>query len=401
MTELQKKIKIKGDYRLWWWYIIMLLVAVVLTSSSTANLSILSKGNVTSYWLKHIVFMSLGLGIVYIFSRLPREYINLLYLLADYFLYFSLGLVFLTMFIGVEKADAKRWLSLFGFQFQPSEIARLSLIIYAAKELTMTIKAKSKKEKYNILNKLFWLSLFTSALVGANNLSSGLIILAIIFGMIAIAEIPQDIKTKLLKRLVLLSLAGLTVVILFPGKFFRNQTWKSRITQMLHPRYSYTDQSTQAKIAIAKGGLISFNLGKGVQKALIPQEYSDYLFSVIVEETGLLGGLIVIIFYIALMFILAKIMSRLKRVFLLYMIAGFGLSIEIQAFIHILVNVGLFPVTGQPLPFLSLGGTSVLVNSTMIGLIISFSRFVKKNPQPTTNEPVDITFNEKTKIIVG
>lgn len=401
MTELEKKIKFNGDRRLWWWYIIMLLIAIILTSSSTANLSILSKGNITSYWFKHLFFMLLGLGIVYIFSRLPREYINLLYSLADSFLYFAVGLVIITFFIGVEKADAKRWLSLFGFQFQPSELARLTLIIYAAKELTLTVKAKSKKEKNRILNRLFWTSLFVSALVGLNNLSSGLIILAVIFGMFAIAEIPQDLKNQMLKKLILLSAAGLIILLLFPGKIFRNLTWKSRLKQMIHPTYSYTDQSTQAKIAIAKGGLIQFKLGKGEQKALIPQEYSDYLFSVIVEETGLAGGILILGLYLALLLFITKIMSRLKRAFLLYMIAGFGLSIEIQAFVHILVNVGLFPVTGQPLPFLSLGGTSVLVNSTMIGLIISFSRFVKKNPQPTTNEPVDITFNEKPKLLIG
>ena len=399
MSALMKKIN--GDIRLWLWYIFMLAVAVVISSSSTANLSILSKGNITSYWLKHIIFMFLGLGIVYLFSRLPREYINLLFSLAEPFLYFSIGLVIITMAIGVEKADAKRWLSFFGFQFQPSELAKLALIIYAAKELTVSVKTKSKKEKNKIVIRIFWMSMLTSGLVAMNNLSSGLILIAIIFSMLAIAEIPSELKKKILKNITIISVVGLFVLLLFPVKIFRNNTWKSRIKQMIHPTYSYVDQSTQAKIAIAKGGLFALNLGKGVQKALIPQEYSDYLFSVIVEELGLIGAIFIIGAYVVLLILIAKIMSRLRRVFLLYMIAGFGLSIEIQAFVHILVNVGLFPVTGQPLPFLSLGGTSVLVNSTMIGLIISFSRFVQKNPRPTTDEPVDITFNEKTKIILG
>ena len=239
-----------------------------------------------------------------------------------------------------------------------------------------------------------------AGLIATNNLSTAVILLAIVIGLIFIAEISQQQRKKLIKNYALIAAFGLLFILIVPGKVFRSSTWRSRLKQMIYPQYSYTDQSTQAKIAIAKGGLISFKLGKGEQKALIPQEYSDYLFSVIVEELGLVGGAIVLFFYLWLMLLITRMVSRLKRTFLIYLVAGFGLSIVIQAFVHIMVNVGLIPVTGQPLPFMSLGGTSVLINSLMIGIIISISRYVKKNPKPVYNEPVDYTF-EKNKIILN
>ncbi len=396
-TDLSKIIA-KGDRRLWTWYIAIVAFSVLITASSTSTLSIASRGSVFFYWFKHLMFIVAGAVLVYLVSRMPREYLNLMYNLADAFLYISAFLLVLTLFFGVEKAEAKRWLTVFGFQFQPSEFAKFSMILYAAKQLT--IASRNKKQAKKALDNLFWTSLIIAGLIATNNLSTAVILLTIVIGLIFIAEINNEQRKRLIKNYVILAAFGLLFILLVPAKVFRMGTWRSRIKQMVNPQYSYTDQSTQAKIAIAKGGLINFKLGKGEQKALIPQEYSDYLFSVIVEELGLAGGVITIGLYLWLMVLITRMVSRLKRTFLVYVVAGFGLSIVIQAFVHIMVNVGLIPVTGQPLPFMSLGGTSVLINSLMIGIIISISRYVKKNPKPVYNEPVDFTF-EKNKIILN
>ncbi len=396
-TDLSKIIA-KGDRRLWTWYLATLAFSILITASSTTTLSILSRGSVFFYWFKHLIFILSGAVLVYFVSRMPREYLNLMYNLADALLYVSGFLLIITLFFGVEKAEAKRWLTVFGFQFQPSEFAKFSMILYAAKQLT--IAARHKKQAKKALDNLFWTSLVIAGLIATNNLSTAVIILTIVIGLIFIAEISEEQRKRLIKNYAIIAAFGLLLILLMPGHVFRSSTWRNRIKQMIYPHYSYADQSTQAKIAIAKGGLVNLKLGKGEQKALIPQEYSDYLFSVIVEELGLFGGVLTIILYLWLLSLIARMVSRLKRTFLVYVIAGFGLSIEIQAFVHIMVNVGLIPVTGQPLPFMSLGGTSILFNSLMIGIIISISRYVKKNPKPVYNEPVDFTL-EKNKIILN
>ncbi len=394
-------IKLQGDKKLWIWYLAIFITAMVVTSSSTTDLSIALKHNSVYFWLRHLKFMLVGLVIIYGISRLNASYLDNLYAFADFFIYITIAMLIATDLVGIGKADAKRWLSLFGFKFQPSEVAKVALIIYAAKQLT--IAAKKKSEQISAMNNLFTYTLVIAALVGYYNLSGAIIIAVIVGAMVYTAELDKKVKLMLLKKSAYAGAALLLIILFAPADFARVDTWRSRLWHKAKNTENINDQSFQAKIALAHGPLLSIKPGSSKIKSIIPQSHSDYLFSsVIIPEFGIAGGIWIISLYIALLFLTAQTVYKLRRAFLAYLAIGFSLSIVTQAFIHILVNVNLFPVTGQPLPFLSMGGTSIFINSVMVGFIICISAYAysKKNKQKVQHSTVDDTI-DKQKIIIG
>ncbi len=390
---------IAGDKRIKTWYLIMVIASVVLIAATTSHLGISTRGDSTYYLRRHIMFLLMGFLIIYGISRAPLRNINTLFRGVDVIYILTLALVFMASFFGESKAEARRWISLGGFSFQPSELAKLTVILVTAKDLTLILK--DKIDEMTGLKNLLMKIMFLTVPIALNNLSTAIIILASVTALIWVAEVSKNFK-----YMWTLIMAGLAVISLFVILFTdinvgRATTWRSRIFDAASTEKVINPwaQSIQAKVAIAKGGFISFKPGKSVQKNVIAQSYTDYIFSVIVEQFGFVGGVIVLLAYITLLMLIGKLISKLKRAFISYMIAGFGLIIGIQAFVHILVNVSLLPVTGQPLPFLSLGGSAILVNSMMIGLILYASRFSKVKSKSVTDNPVDYTFDKKMKIV--
>ena len=276
----------------------------------------------------------------------------------------------------IDGANASRWiqLPLVGITFQTSNLAAVVLMIYVARYLTK-IKDKTITFKESILP--LWLPVFVVvSLILPANFSTA----AIIFFMVLVLCFLGGYPTKYLLSMVGAGLLGLTFFVLtvkaFPDAFpNRIDTWMSRIESFWDPSDTEADyQIEKAKIAIASGGLVGKGAGKSIQKNFLPQSSSDFIYAIIVEEYGLLGGLALMFFYLLLLFRIVVVANGSATVFGKLLTVGVGLPIVFQALINMAVAVELFPVTGQTLPLISSGGTSIWMTCLAIGVVLSASR---------------------------
>jgi cell division protein FtsW len=271
---------------------------------------------------------------------------------------------------------ASRWLTIpgIGITFQPSEMAKLALIVYVAKILAQF--QKEEEPAREAFKPIMIYVLIVAGLIFRENFSTALLVVAVSVAMMFVGRVP--FKYLAGTGLVVL---GLVVLLLFlaPKVTFlpRAQTWASRVEQFLDPEKadkSSTYQSDQSKIAIASGGLIGKGPGNSVQRNFIPHPYSDFIFAIIAEEYGLLGPFLVLMAYVFLLGRIGVIVRASNRTFPAFLALGLGLMLTSQAFVNMGVAVGIFPVTGQPLPLVSLGTTSVLFTCMAFGMILGVSR---------------------------
>ena len=319
--------------------------------------------------------------------------------------YFSLGILLLplsvlllglTYIIGVTTNDASRWLVLMGVQFQPSEVGKLACIIYVAFWLSKRNKL-SDATVYKII--LYGVGA-VCLLIFFANFSTAFMLGGICFILMFIGQIPLKKLGKLLGSLFVAGLIGILALQALPEETTQNllprraQTWQNRISNYLTPRiqsedeqvgqpkeYVITDsnyQESHAKIAIARGGVFGKLPGQSVQRDFLPQAYSDFIYAIIIEEMGIVGGIFVLLLYVMLMIRVGIVAKRCEKLFPKYLAIGCGLMIVVQAFTHMGINVGLFPVTGQPLPLISRGGTSTILTCIYIGIILSVSHYGAK-----------------------
>jgi cell division protein FtsW len=299
-----------------------------------------------------------------------------------------------TKFLGSETNDANRWINILGVSFQPSELAKLCLIGTVAFFLS-----KYKNNGKDIFYKLILgLAAFTCLIIMFDNFSTALILFVVVFIMMFIGQIPF---MKLLKLSGVLILAGglfLAVLFVVPDatvqKYLpRADTWKARIhrftekDELKNENYVITDENyqvTQANIAVARGGIFGKFPGNGRQRDFLPQAYSDFIYAIIIEEMGLIGGIFILSLYVILFIRSGIIAQRCQRLFPKLLVMGCALMLVIQALANMAVAVNLIPVTGQPLPLVSRGGTSTLVTCAYIGIILSVSRF--ENPKGASRE---------------
>ena len=377
--ELTRKL-FKGDRSIWVIFMFLCLVSLVEVYSATSTLAYRN----AYFWapiVRHATFLLIGFVAVLILHTIPSRYYSLAILLLP----LAIIMLLVTPFIGVDANDAHRWLSFMGIQFQPSEIAKLACIVFVAFML-------SKQERFTP-GRTFWIILsgvgLTCALIFPENFSTAFLLFTVCFLMMVVGQAPWK---KLLLLLAVLALCGsLTFVLLrfmpkeaavkyLPDRFI---TWQERINDFGRnkkgDKYVITDDNFQvnhAKIAIARGGVVGKMPGRSVQRDGLPQAYSDFIYAIIIEEMGLLlGGVGVLMLYVILMFRVAIIARRCEKLFPKYLALGCGLLIVIQAFINMAVAVNLIPVTGQPLPLISRGGTSTMLTCFYFGIILSVSRF--------------------------
>ena len=312
-------------------------------------------------------------------------------------LVFSWGLLILTMFFGTEQAGAARWIEIGGFQFQPSEVAKLSLIIVIADQ----VERLQNVEKQN---KYFWYVIgaivLTCGIIFTENFSTAAILFVITMTMMWIGEINW-------KRLAIVvgSIVAAVMLILFIAwkipddiyynsgnpvleKLERAKTWVARlenffvadaetISKFKIKADGSNFQSNHAQMAIARGGFIPHGPGTSMERNYLPEAFSDFIFAIIVEELSVWMGLFVILLYLWLLYRAGRVAQQSDSLFCAILVIGVTMLIVLQAFIHIGVSVHLGPVTGQPLPLISRGGTSVLVNCVYFGLIISVTRHIQ------------------------
>ncbi len=389
--------KIKGDKAIWAVVALLALFSFLPVYSASSNLVyVVGKGTTIGHLLKHAFLLVLGFGIIYGVHRIPTHFFKGLSLIA---LPIVLVLLVFTLAQGttIGGANASRWISVpfVGISFQTSNLASVVLMIYVARYLTK-IKDQVITFKESILP--LWLPVFlVLILILPANFSTA----AIIFSMVLLLCFLGGYPLKYLAGIIGTGLVCLTLFVLtakavpdlFPN---RVDTWISRIENFSNPEDTEADyQIEKAKIAIATGGIVGKGAGKSIQKNFLPQSSSDFIYAIIIEEYGLVGGFALMFFYLLLLFRIVVVANGNSTIFGKLLVLGVGLPIVFQALINMAVAVELFPVTGQTLPLISSGGTSSWMTCLAIGIILSASvkdraRSKKNSSEEIANNPLEI-----------
>ncbi|WP_413788815.1 FtsW/RodA/SpoVE family cell cycle protein [Ascidiimonas meishanensis] len=366
---------IKGDRAIWAVVALLALFSFLPVYSASTNLVyVVGKGTTIGYLVKHAMLLVLGFAIIYAVHKIPYHYFRALSIIA---LPVVLILLVYTLAQGkvIEGANASRWIQVpfVGVTFQTSTLASVVLLIYVARYLSK-IKDQAITFKDSLVP--LWMPVFfVLALILPANFSTT----AIIFFMVLMLCFLGGYPLKYLVGILGVGVLALSFFVLtakaFP-KLFPNRvdTWISRIENFADNEDTEADyQIEKAKIAIATGGVAGLGAGKSVMKNFLPQSTSDFIFAIIVEEYGLLGGLLLVFLYLLLLFRIVVVAHKSDHIFGKLVVIGVGLPIVIQAFINMAVAVELFPVTGQTLPLISSGGTSIWMTCLALGIILSVS----------------------------
>ncbi len=378
------------------WAIVALLAifSFLPVYSAASNLAYTyGDGQTFSYFIKHFVHLFLGFSIIYAIHRIPYRYFKGLSMVM-FPVVLILLLVTLLQGTTIDGANASRWIRVpfVGFTFQTSTLAALVLMVFVARYLS---KIFEQEISFKLSIMPLWLPVFVVLiLILPANFSTT----AIIFTMVLVLAFLGGYPLKYLGAIVGSGLLVLSFFVLIAKAFpdampNRVDTWGSRISNFMDDRDSEEDyQIEKAKIAIATGSLYGLGPGKSVQKNFLPQSSSDFIFAIIIEEYGLLGGLFLLVLYLLLLFRIVVVAQKAETVFGKLLTIGVGLPIIFQALINMGVAVELFPVTGQTLPLISSGGTSIWVTCLGIGIILSVSakREDIRNQSEDEQHPLEI-----------
>lgn len=374
----------KGDR--WIWLIIILLSvwSLLAVYSSTGTLAYKQGVGTEQFLVKHFVMMIGGLALVYFSHLLDYRYYAGI---SKILMVVTIPLLVYTLVFGNSVNEASRWVTIpiINQTFQTSDLAKLALITFLARTLS------KKQENIKDVKKSF-LPIMGSVcvvfiLIALANLSTALML----FGVSILLLIMGRISIKQISIVCVAGLILLTGVVLLGP---RRQTYISRIETFIYPEKADPDksfQATQAKIAIATGGIFGKGPGNSTQRNFLPHPYSDFIFALIIEEYGMVGGVVLILLYLLFLYRCIVIVTHSPKAFGALLAAGLSFTLTIQAFSNMAVAVGLGPVTGVPLPLVSMGGTSILFTSVAFGIILSVSRDIDEKRTKMGEE----------KIIVG
>ena len=385
---------IKGDRIIWAIAALLAIFSFLPVYSAASNLAYIGSGsNTFSYFIKHFVHLFLGFSIIYGVHKIPYRYFRGLSMVM---IPVVLILLIITMLQGatIGGANASRWIRvpIVGFAFQPSTLAALVLMVYVARYLSK-IKDETISFRESVLP--LWLPVFiVLALILPANFSTAALIFLMVILLTYVGGYP-------LKYLSIIIGSGVVVLALFvlTAKAFpdlmpnRVDTWSSRISSFIDSKVTQEDyQIEKAKIAIATGGLQGLGPGKSIQKNFLPQSSSDFIFAIIIEEYGLIGGIFLLILYLWLLFRIVIVAQKSDSVFGKLLAIGVGIPVIFQALVNMGVAVQLFPVTGQTLPLISSGGTSIWVTCLAMGIVLSVSvkRDEDKNKEMDDQHPLEI-----------
>ena len=381
-TGIAKKL-FKGDVSVWIIFMLLCCFSIIEVFSATSTL-VYRQANIWIPIARHTSFLFVGFLFILGLAHTNYKYFSLGIILLP----LSVIMLTLTLVWGINQNEASRRLELFGTPVQPSELGKLACIIFVAFLL-------SKREKFSDKKTFQYIVIGVSAvclLILPANLSTALLLGFVCFLMMFIGQIPLMKLGRLLFNLSIGGLLAILLLIVIPENTIkiipRGSTWKSRVEKFITFKKAEQDktgastfQSTSddyqvihAKIAIARGGIIGVGPGQSVQRDFLPQAYDDFIYAIIIEESGVVGGIVVILLYLMLTYRAGIIARRCDKLFPKYLVLGCSLLILIQALLHMSVVVNLFPVTGQPLPLISRGGTSIVITCIYIGMILSVSR---------------------------
>ena len=360
----------KGDSIIWALLITLSLLSLLAVYSSTFTLAYQYRsGHVGYYLFRHIVFIFFGILVAYLTHLVPYRFYSRI---SHMLLLISIPLLLLTLLFGRNVNEASRWLTLPGtsLSFQTSDLAKLALIMYLARLLSLK-QDQIRSYKEGFLPVLTPIILICALILPANFSTS-----VILFSVSMVLMFIGRIRFTYISLMILGMAAVMAILITLAVKSDwsgRWETWRNRIVHHVEQDSEGNYQAEQSKIAIATGGFFGKGPGNSMQRNFLPQPYSDFIFSIIIEEYGFLGGVFVILLYLALLFRAGVLVRNSTRTFAAFLAFGLALLLVMQAMVNMAVAVGILPVTGQPLPLISMGGTSILFTSAAIGIILSVS----------------------------
>lgn len=377
---------IKGDKYVWYIVATLSAVSLLLVYSSTRSLAYKNEhGNTEYYLMRHGFILCMGLFIMYFVHRIDHRYFSRI---AQMMLLLSIPLLLYTKFFGVRINDASRWvrIPMVGLTFQSSDFARLALIMYTSRMLSK--KQGVIKDIKEVTIHIMAPILLICGLIMFDNFSSA----GILFATCIVVLFIGRVSTKFILAIIGSGVVMVSLIVAFSWFFIKDHgradVWLGRVTSWQNPDFNSDDfyQQKQAYIAIAKGGLFRIAPGSSTQCNFLPDAFSDFIYSTLIEEYGLLGGAFVLFLYLFFMWRLIILVKNSPRAFGALMAVGLGTSMVLQAIIHMGVNVHLLPNTGITLPLISWGGTSIWFNAFAIGIILSVSRSVEEKIQQKPNK---------------
>lgn len=370
---------LKGDKTIWAIVALLAIVSFLPVYSASSNLAYgaYGSGNTLSYLIKHLAHVGFGFFIIYVVHRIPYNYFRAISIIG---IPFIILLLFYTLLQGktIGGANASRWIQIpfIGVGFQTSTLASVVLMLYVARYL-----AKIKDKVFTFKSSLWelWLPVFVIiALVLPANFSTAAIMFSMVVMLVFIGGYPLKHLFKIIGAGILALAFFILLVKALPKGTFpdRIDTWESRIENFISADKNEEEayQIEKAKIAIATGGVNGLGPGKSVQRNFLPQSSSDFIYAIIVEEYGLFGAFGVILLYLILFFRFLRASIQSRNIFGTLVIVGLGFPIIFQAFINMGVAVELFPTTGQTLPLISSGGSSIWMTCLAIGIILNVTK---------------------------
>ena len=401
----------KGDKVIWMVFFFLCMISIVEVYSSSSSLSY-KTGNYMAPVLKHIGILIMGIFSMICMLQVKCKYFKLV---TPIIMFVSLLALLLVLLTGQSTNGASRWINFVGIQFQPSEIAK-GAVVLAVAQILSAMQTEHGAEKRACRYVLIAVSGFV-ILIGLENLSTAMLLCSTILCMMIIGRVPMSQIGKIIGFFFCVGALAFATIMLVgkdktannpnnsytenvttvkekPGTiekiFHRADTWKARIDKWVYAKPVPPDsvdldkdaQMAHANIAIASSKVVGKGPGNSVERDFLSQAFSDFIYAIIIEEMGIWGGAGVALLYIILLFRTGRIASRCENNFPAFLAMGLAILLVTQALFNMLVAVGLFPVTGQPLPLISRGGTSTIINCLYVGIILSISRTAKKKEMP-------------------
>ncbi|MBR0258999.1 MAG: FtsW/RodA/SpoVE family cell cycle protein [Prevotella sp.] len=398
----------KGDKVIWMVFFFLCMISIVEVFSASSGLTYKSQ-NYVGPIAYHAFTIMAGVVVAILTLNIPCRYFKLM---TPFLILISVITLLWVLLAGTKVGDAGRWINLFGFTFQPSEIAKGTIVLAVAQILAAMQRENGADKK--AFKWILSITIPACLLIGLENLSTAAMLFAVVILMMFIGLVSLKQLGKLVGIIVFMGVVAVSMVMLVghdisdeektltkteqvdqanqPKKeknfvekmFHRADTWKSRIMKFGKPKPTPQEydldkdaQVAHANIAIVSSGIIGKGPGKSTERDFLSQAFSDFIYAIVIEELGIIGAFAVMFLYIVLLYRCARIASRCENNFPAFLAMGLGLLLVIQATFNMMVAVGLAPVTGQPLPLISKGGTSTIINCAYIGAILSVSRSAK------------------------
>lgn len=386
---------LNGDRTIWAMVFILCAISLIEVFSASSRLTF-GKSSFLTPIISHSIHLGMGLGVMYVLHILHYKWYRAFPIIL---VPVSIGLLAFLSIQSAASSGAERWINLGIFQLQPSELGKIAVIMAVASWLSK-LKPDDELSQANTFWKILALTGVVCALIVGENLSTAVLLAGVIFVMMILGGIAWRRMLTLTGIALAAGIVAVVILLFVPAQTIRDSklipsratTWQARLQDFFQPgsegtptAYEYAKlvapekpQETHANIAIATSNILGKGPGNSVERDYLQEASCDFIYAIIIEELGMAGGIVVMLVYMILLFRVGRIANRCKEKYPVFLAMGLGMLLGLQAFINMSVAVGLFPVTGQPLPLISKGGTSVLMTSFCIGMLLGISNALQK-----------------------